>query len=163
MLFPGLVRGVNSHIGGDRRLLFQLYPEAWMIISRMCGCLILLVAAACGGGDSPPITGGNGNGGGGGGGGGSCAANTFCMTASSFTPTSRTVAVNTVVNWTNNSGVVHNVTFTNPAAAGAVGSGASGNIPDHGDGTNSRVFATAGTHAFRCTIHAGMDGSVVVN
>jgi len=74
------------------------------------------------------------------------------------------VTSGTPVSWQNDSGVIHNVTFANPAAAGAVGTGASGNIPDHGSGTNSRVFTAVGTtQGFQCTIHAGMTGTVVVN
>lgn len=88
---------------------------------------------------------------------------TFFTTPAS-TPPSRTVTSGTTVNWLNDSGVIHNVTFANPAVAGAVvGTSASGDIPNHSSGTNSRVFTAVGTHGFQCTIHAGMTGSVVVN
>jgi plastocyanin len=83
------------------------------------------------------------------------------MSSSAFTPTTLTVPAGSTVNWTNDSGVPHNVTFTNPDAALSAGTGPSGNIPDHGSGTNSRRFNT-GT-AFECTIHFGMTGTVVVN
>jgi plastocyanin len=73
-----------------------------------------------------------------------------------FTPTSRTVTSGTTVHWLNDSNVIHNVTFANPTAAGVT------NIPEHSSGTNSRVFTAVGTHAFECTIHFGMTGSVVV-
>ena len=79
-----------------------------------------------------------------------------------FSPTTRTVTSGTTVSWQNGSGAVHNVTFENPAAAGAVAGGASGNIPEHDSGTNSRVFTAVGTHNFQCTLHFGMTGAVIV-
>jgi len=79
-----------------------------------------------------------------------------------FSPTSRTVASGMTVSWQNGSGAVHNVTFENLAAAGAVAGGAPGNIPEHDAGTNSRVFIATGTHNFQCTLHFGMTGSVIV-
>jgi plastocyanin len=83
------------------------------------------------------------------------------MGASAFSPITLTVAAGGTVNWRNDAGQVHNVTFADPALALAVGGGAQGNIPDHSSGTNSRRF-NAGT-GFQCTIHAGMTGTVVVN
>ena len=78
-----------------------------------------------------------------------------------------TVAPNTAVTWTNDSGgVIHDVTFATPSAALGVGGGASGNIPQHSTGSNQRQFGTAGNHPFHCTIHGtpttGMRGTVVV-
>jgi plastocyanin len=120
-------------------------------LSRLIpGFVLMVVAVACGG-DNPLDPGI-----------GPCPANTFCMTATNFNPASRTVSVGTTVNWVNASGTIHNVTFANPAQAGGVGGGASGNIPEHGSGTNSRVFTTVGTHDFNCTLHLGMTGSVLV-
>lgn len=95
------------------------------------------------------------------------------MTSSVFTsaagPTSNpavTVAINAPVTWTNDSGVIHNVTFDTPAAALAVGAGGSGNIADHSSGSNQRQFATANSYPFHCTIHgtasSGMRGTVIV-
>ena len=88
------------------------------------------------------------------------------MTGSAFNPTSRTVAANTAVTWTNSSGVGHNVTFANPAAALAVGAGGSGSFDAPSPSTEQRRFAAAGTYTFHCNIHgtatSGMRGSVVV-
>jgi Plastocyanin len=85
------------------------------------------------------------------------------MGAATFSPTSVTVGTNAAVTWTNDSGILHNVTFDTPAAALAVGNGAAGNIPDHSAGSNQRQFAAAGSYPFHCTIHgAGMHGTVVV-
>jgi plastocyanin len=78
---------------------------------------------------------------------------TVAATASStFTPAQVVVARNGSVSWT--FAIVHNVTFDTQ--------GAPTNIPDTGTGSVSRTFATAGTFQYHCTIHAGMQGSVVV-
>jgi plastocyanin len=83
-------------------------------------------------------------------------------TTPATSPPSLTVAVGAPVTWLNNSGVFHNVTFGNPFAARAVGSGGSGNIAEHISGSNQRQFNSAGTYIFECTLHLGMEGRVVV-
>lgn len=75
--------------------------------------------------------------------------------AASFSPSSVTISRNGTVTWNNTSGVTHNVTF-----AGATG--APSNIGDHSSGSNARSFGTAGTFNYSCTLHGGMNGSVVV-
>jgi plastocyanin len=135
---------------------------------RSFGALsLILTAGSCGGGSTAP-----GGPGGGGGAGGPCPANTFCMGSSVFfTPVtsnnpSLTVGANTAVTWTNGDGGPHDVIFTNPTAALAVGNGTSGSIPEHTSGSNQRQFANPGTYPFHCSIHgtatSGMRGSVVV-
>ena len=84
-----------------------------------------------------------------------CPDNTFCMRASSFQPATLTVAKGTTVSFTNSSSVEHNVVFDSPSAGVA-------DIGDITSGTVSRTFGTAGTFAFHCTIHAGMNGSITV-
>ena len=129
-------------------------------ISRLLGSSLLVATVACG--SSGPVDPGGG-GGGGGVGGGNCPANTICMTASAFSPDSRTVGVNVPVTWTNNSITAHNVTFDTPSAARAVGAGGSGNFNAPVSSSNQRQFATAGTYPFQCTIHGpSMSGTVVV-
>jgi plastocyanin len=77
--------------------------------------------------------------------------------------TSAMVAVNATVTWDNNSGgVQHDVIFTTPAAALAVGNGSQGNIPQHTQGMNQRRFAAPGSYPFHCDIHTGMNGTVEV-
>ena len=123
---------------------------------------VALVMAGCGGGgsDSAGVSGGPGGGGGGGGGGSSnCPANSICMTGSTFSPSSLTVARGTAVGFVNSSGVEHNVFFTSNAPSG-------GNIPTFSSGTVSRSMETAGTTNFYCNIHgtptSGMRGQIVV-
>ncbi|GAC1419614.1 MAG: hypothetical protein NVSMB53_18520 [Gemmatimonadaceae bacterium] len=128
--------------------------------SGRLGALILILAtASCGGSSTAP-----GGGGGGGGGGGNCPAGTFCMTANTFTPTTRTVTIGSTVTWQNTSGVGHNVTWDNATgrAAAAAGDG-TGDMSNFADGmTHTRVFNTAGTYGFHCTIHAGMTAVLTV-
>jgi plastocyanin len=93
-------------------------------------------------------------------------SSTYFTAATSNNP-SLTVAANTSVTWTNNSGgVEHDVVFDNPAAALAVGNGGSGDVSPNTSGSNQRQFAAAGTFPFHCTFHgtpqSGMRGSVIV-
>jgi hypothetical protein len=122
---------------------------------RKIGSITLLfgfsILAACGGSggggyNGGPITGPANN---------TCPDNTFCMRASSFQPTSLTVAKGTTVGFANSSSVEHNVVFDSPSAGVA-------DIGDITSGTVSRTFGTVGTFAFHCTIHAGMNGSITV-
>ncbi len=72
-----------------------------------------------------------------------------------FNPTSVSVAAGGTVTWNwNSSGVVHNVTFLT--------AGAPANIGNRNSGSDSRVFSSAGTFNYECTIHSGMTGSVMV-
>jgi plastocyanin len=131
-----------------------------------------MVAAAatlisCGGGGGSSITGTTGGGGGGGTGGTSnntvCSGGNFCMGADTFFPDSIATTSGSTVIWNNSSGITHNVTFDNPATAGAVAGGSSGNIPNHSSGTNSRVFTTLGLVHFHCTIHGPtMHGTILI-
>jgi plastocyanin len=131
-------------------------------ISGLLGALVLTLGLiSCGGGGYSTSPGG---GGGGGGGGGTCPAGTFCMTASAFNPTSRTVAVGSTVTWQNASGVGHNVVWNNAtgSAAAAAGDG-TGDMPNFDSGmSHTRMFNTAGTYGFHCTIHQAMTATLTV-
>jgi hypothetical protein len=84
-----------------------------------------------------------------------CPDNTFCMRAATFQPTTLTVVKGTNVSFQNNSSVEHNVVIDSQSA----------NVADIGDitsGTVVRTFNVAGTWAFHCIIHAGMNGSITV-
>ena len=93
--------------------------------------------------------------------------NAFCMTGATFSPSARTVNVGTTVTWQNDSGVIHNVTWTDAAGRNGAGAGdGTGNIDDFGSGSHTRVFSAAGTYNFYCTIHgtptSGMHGTLTV-
>jgi hypothetical protein len=126
-------------------------------ISGLIGALVLVVTAiSCGGGGGdggitppppPPAT---------------CPANTFCMGGSSFSPTTRTVTPGTTVTWKNDSGTPHNVTWNDAAGRNAALAGdGTGDITDF-EGNRTRLFNTAGTYPFHCTIHAGMNATLTV-
>jgi plastocyanin len=112
---------------------------------------VLVMASACGGSSATAPAGGSGNTGGtGGNGGGGGSSNSIAVGDNFFNPGSTTVAVGTTVTWTFGTGTTHNVTFSDQ------GSG------DKNSGSYSRTFNTAGTYAYSCTIHPGMNGTVVV-
>ncbi len=114
------------------------------------GLLVLAAALACGGGGTTaPATGGGG--GGGGGGGVPSTSNAIAVGDNFFNPAATTVPVGTTVTWTFGTGTTHNVTFGDGTTSG-----------DRSTGTYTRTFNTAGTFGYRCTIHAGMNGSVTV-
>ncbi len=72
---------------------------------------------------------------------------------SQFDPRQVAITRQGTVTW--NFNLLHNVTFDNVAGAPA-------NITDKGSGSESRQFNTAGTFTYHCTIHSGMNGTVVV-
>lgn len=114
----------------------------------------MLAAAACGGGgsDSPTSPGTTGNGNPGGQTGGPTATNAVTVSNNKFTPANIQVSPGTTVTWTwTQDAVTHNVTFADGASSG-----------DQASGTYSRTFSATGTFNYQCTIHAGMNGSVVV-
>lgn len=81
---------------------------------------------------------------------------TVTVSGSSFSPQQVDITVGGTVTWNFNDIISHNVTF-----AGTTG--APSNIGDTSSGSVSRTFATAGTFAYNCTLHAGMTGTVVVH
>lgn len=81
---------------------------------------------------------------------------TVTTPGTTFNPASVTIAAGGSVTWQFTGSTRHNVTFNGTAPAG-------GNIPDTDPGGSAtRQFATAGTYAYTCTRHAGMNGTVVV-
>ena len=111
----------------------------------------LVVMIGCGGGGS----GGTAPGGGGGGGGGTLvhASRVTATTGLAFDPAAVSIPAGDTIYFTFQ-GVIHNVTFTT--------AGSPGNVGDTHDATVKRVFATAGTYDYKCTIHQGMTGSITV-
>ena len=75
------------------------------------------------------------------------------MTGNSFAPGTVTVVVGDTVTWTNSDQVSHTATADGGSFdTGVIGNGASGTI----------TFSTAGSFPYHCTIHEGMNGTVVV-
>jgi plastocyanin len=125
-------------------------------LSGLFGALMLVSAlVSCGGGDTnvtPPPP--------------QCGTATFCTTISNtFTPLTMTVAVGSTVTWDNESGQPHNVTWDTAAGrtAAAAGDGTGDmDLPSALGTAHTRVFNTAGTFGFHCTIHPGMNGTLTV-
>jgi plastocyanin len=122
-----------------------------------CGASVALLAAGCGGG-----------GGSGGSNTGANFANTGTPTSGpvtkvsmkniQFDPKTITVKQGTVVQWTNDDSVSHDV--TKDAGPGPQFSSGSGNLQS---GDTYRVkFDAAGTVKYECTVHPGMTGTIVV-
>lgn len=74
---------------------------------------------------------------------------------STFSPDTVKVAVNGEVTWSFPGPTAHNVTFTSPPSPVA-------NIDTRSAGSVARTFTVAGRHGYRCTIHPGMEGAVIV-
>jgi plastocyanin len=127
-------------------------------MARKCAALAgLVLLAACGGG--------------GGGGDGSPTApyspspspgptlpavnEVIATPSNTFTPSTLTVARGTTVTFTFQ-GTTHNVNFANVAGAPA-------NIAATANSGVQRVFSTAGTFGYDCSLHSGMSGTIVVN
>lgn len=79
------------------------------------------------------------------------------MTPSTFEPAMITIAVGTTVTWINTDSLVHTVTSgTRGSATGSFDVTLSpGEVFSH-------VFDEAGTFEYHCTLHPGMDGTVIV-
>lgn len=115
----------------------------------------LALGGACGGGGGDATTGPTGGTTGGGPTGGSSgptATSSVTVSDNKFEPASIQVAPGTTVTWTwSSSASTHNVTF---------GDGTSGDKSP--PATFQKTFPTAGTFSYQCTLHAGMNGSVLV-
>ncbi len=122
------------------------------------GTGLVMVLSACGNGP-PPESGSAGGGGGGGGAGGALQATTGGTAAKTinetdglkFDPATASVKVGDVVEWDNGGSAAHNVTFD------AVHS----ETMNSGDKYQVK-FTAAGSYAFKCTFHAGMEGTITV-
>ncbi|MHB0962139.1 MAG: cupredoxin domain-containing protein [Gemmatimonadaceae bacterium] len=122
---------------------------------RKCAAVVVLaLLAACGGGGgttapdsytpgtpSTPTT--------------PAANEVLATTGNAFTPSSLTVSKGTTVTFTFQA-TTHNVSFANVAGAPA-------NISNTANSGVQRLFATAGSFGYDCTLHPGMSGTVIVN
>jgi plastocyanin len=72
-----------------------------------------------------------------------------------FDPATQTAHVGDIIQWTNTGSVMHTITFdTQPALSDpALQPGATWEVK----------FTTAGTYQYRCSIHTGMVGTIVVS
>jgi plastocyanin len=134
----------------------------WLAMLLACTALAL-VAAGCGDDDDDdgggggaatteqPAGGGGDDGGGGGGGGGGAEVSEEGI---AFQPAEVTVGVGDTVTWTNNDSVGHDVT-ADSFSSGDPGGMAPGDTFEH-------TFEEAGTFDYVCTVHPGMEGTVVV-
>ena len=77
---------------------------------------------------------------------------TVVMSGTTFVPAIATIARGGRVTWRNNDFITHNATGTGGIDSGNMNNGA----------TYERIFATAGTFNYSCTLHPGMNGQVVV-
>jgi plastocyanin len=71
---------------------------------------------------------------------------------SSFSPGSVTIAVGKTIEWENEDTFAHTTTSDTGLWNGTMGP----------NGDFRRTFTVAGTFNYRCTIHAGMDGTIIV-
>jgi plastocyanin len=141
----------------------------WLALLLACVALAL-VAAGCGDDDDDdgggggaatteqPADGDDGGGGddddGGGGGGGGGGGAEVSEEGIAFQPAEVTVGVGDTVTWTNNDSVGHDVT-ADSFSSGDPGGMAPGDTFEH-------TFEEAGTFDYVCTVHPGMEGTVVV-
>src|SRR5918992_3056448 len=100
-----------------------------------------------GGGDDDGRGGGNGGGGGGG------AGTEVSEEGIAFEPAEVSVGVGDTVTWTNNDSVDHDVT-ADTFSSGEPGGMAPGDTFEH-------TFEEAGTFDYVCSVHPGMEGTVV--
>jgi plastocyanin len=78
---------------------------------------------------------------------------TASSTANTFTPGCVVIATGGTVTWTFGT-LAHDVDFS--------GANAPADIPQRTSTTESRTFSTAGSFPYRCTLHPGMNGQVIV-
>ena len=74
--------------------------------------------------------------------------------SSSYSPSPLTMRVGQVVNWHNLDSIEHSATLD--------GVFDSGHIPAFSAHDNAVTMGKAGTFTYRCTIHAGMTGTIIV-
>ncbi len=81
-------------------------------------------------------------------------ATVAATTGNAFNPDTVKIATNGQVTW-NFGTTAHNVTFQSPPAPVA-------NLATQASSSEARVFDTNGRYPYHCTIHAGMNGVVIV-
>jgi plastocyanin len=79
--------------------------------------------------------------------------NTVAIHDGAFNPDVRTVSVGATVTWVNGGSLAHN-------SVSDTGAWTISHIPPGGEA--GRTFPAAGTYRYRCTLHPGMTGTIVV-
>ncbi|HEX9484065.1 MAG TPA: plastocyanin/azurin family copper-binding protein [Gemmatimonadaceae bacterium] len=75
------------------------------------------------------------------------------MSGTAFNPAAIQVSPGAKVTWTNSDNISHNVTFSSPSIS----------TPNFSSGSQSLDMpAAVGEYSYRCTLHAGMNGTVTV-
>lgn len=121
--------------------------RAWSMIAAV-------VLGACGGGTPTGVNNPGGGGGGSGGGNTPVATNSVTLQGSAFVPQAIVVSPGATVTFTNADNFAHNVTFANNAIT---------SVENFSSGSRSVTMPTAvATYDYRCTLHAGMTGTVKV-
>lgn len=125
-------------------------------VLALAGLLSVVAIAACGGTNataspsspaaSPPVSQPSSDAAGG--------DTAVAIVNSTFDPESLTVAVGDTVTWTSEDTVPHSVIFADETIED------SGNLSQ--GGTHEATFATAGSYAYVCGVHAFMTGTIVV-
>jgi plastocyanin len=121
-----------------------------MMRIRLLSFSLAVSIAACGGGgggggttptdQNPPVT--------------PVATTSVSMKNTAFSPADIVVPAGATVTWTNDDNTNHNATFSSAAIA---------STESFATGSRSVVMpTTAGTYAYTCTIHGGMNGTVKV-
>jgi plastocyanin len=138
---------LRQHVGRIHRLGFPVLAAAAIVVLALAilGCSSSTTTTT-----APPSPAGSATTGGSG---GSGTAADVTMQNIAFSPQSVTIKAGDTVVWTNKDSVEHDVTAADGSfKSGILASGA----------TFSHPFAQAGTYEYSCTLHPGMNGTVIV-
>jgi plastocyanin len=118
-----------------------------MVLPRPIVLGALLVAAACSSSSTGPS--------------GTPGANEVWLQNSNFNPSTKSVAAGTLITFTNQDGIAHNIISSAvPGGATAINSG------NFASGTFTYTFSVSGSYQYYCSIHggpgSGMHGTITV-
>ena len=139
---------LQQHAGRIRRLGLSILAAAAIAVLALAilGCSSSTTTTAAPPSSTNPATTGTA-------GGGTGTATDVTMQNVAFSPQSVTIKAGDTVVWTNKDSVEHDVTAADGSfKSGILASGA----------TFSHPFAQAGTYEYSCTLHPGMNGTVIV-
>lgn len=122
----------------------RVLTKVALLLVVIAALTALAVLPACSSGSKPSTSGSTG--------GSSSSGAQVSISNFAFSPSSVTVKVGESVTWTNNDSPTHTVVGDGGISSGDLVNGA----------TYSKTFDTAGTFAYKCSIHPTMTGTVVV-